>query len=86
MENSPAQILHIDFQYVHISLRRTTVDGKKRLPLSAGLERLRTCPIEFEREQWFFITLGDPQVTGIFFTIDKNGNMNQLMGSGVSPI
>lgn len=75
-----------DFQYVHISLRRTTVDGKKRLPLSAGLERLRTCPIEFEREQWFFITLGDPQVTGIFFIIDKNGNMNQLMGSGVSPI
>ena len=76
-----------DFQYVHKGLRRITVDGKKRLPLSAGLERLPTCPMEFEREQWYFITIGDPQVTGIFFIIDKEGNNNQyLMPSGVSPI
>ncbi|WP_339813349.1 hypothetical protein [Zunongwangia profunda] len=76
-----------DFQYVHKGLGRTTVDEKKRFPLSAGLERLPTCPMEFEREQWYFITIGDPQVTGIFFFIDKKGNNNQyLMPSGVSPI
>jgi len=78
---------NVDFQYVHKGLRRETVDGKKRLPLSIGLERLPTCPLEFEKEQWYFFTIGDPQVTGIFFIIDKNGNKNQyFMPSGVSPI
>tara|TARA_B100000378_G_scaffold255416_1_gene232463 strand:+ start:208 stop:777 length:570 start_codon:yes stop_codon:yes gene_type:complete len=75
------------FQYLHKGLRREIINGKKRLPLGVGLERLSTCPIEFEPEQWYFITIGDPQVTGIFFIIDKKGNNNQyLMPSGVSPI
>jgi uncharacterized protein YxeA len=77
----------VDYQYVHKGLRRETVDGKKRLPLSIGLERLPTCPMKFEREQWYFFTVGDPQVTGIFFIIDKYGNKNQyFMSSDVSPI
>ena len=76
-----------DIQYIHKGLRRETVDGKKRLPFSVGLERLPTCPMEFEKQQWYFITIGDPQVTGIFFIIDKNGKKNQyFMSSGVSPI
>ena len=76
-----------DFQYVHKGFRREVINGKKRLPLGMGLERLPTCSIEFEPEQWYFITIGDPQVTGIFFILDKKGNNNQyLMPSGVSPI
>ena len=76
-----------DIQYVHKGLWRETVDEKKQLPLGEGLERLPTCPIKFETEQWYFITIGDPQVTGIFFIIDKYGNENQYpVSSGVSPI
>jgi hypothetical protein len=46
-----------------------------------------TCPIVFEQGQWYFITVGDPQVTGIFFYIDSTGKeLQYFLASGVSPI
>jgi len=52
-----------------------------------GDKKFKTCPIELEKEQWYFFRLGDPQVTGIFFYIDKIGKEHQyFLASGVSPI
>jgi hypothetical protein len=43
--------------------------------------------MKFDKEQWYFITIGDPQVTGIFFYIDNLGKEHQyFLASGVSPI
>jgi hypothetical protein len=45
------------------------------------------CPLKFEKEKWYFITIGNPQVTGIFFYIDSSGKEHQYyLESGVSPI
>lgn len=74
-------------QYIHKGLQRETVNGKNQFPFSTGLKRLPICPMKFEKEQWYFIKVGDPQVTGIFFMIDKNGKKNQyFIPSGISPI
>jgi hypothetical protein len=45
------------------------------------------CPLKFERQQWYFFTVGDPRVTGLFFYIDETGKEHQyFLSSGVSPI
>jgi hypothetical protein len=45
------------------------------------------CPLQIEPGQWYFFTIGDPSVTGIFFYIDKTGKENQYyLESGVSLI
>lgn len=45
------------------------------------------CPLKFEPEQWYLFTIGDPQVTGIFFYIDSTGKEHQyFLPSGISPI
>jgi hypothetical protein len=45
------------------------------------------CPIEFEKQQWYFITTGDPKVNGLFFYIDSAEKEHQyFLPSGVSPI
>ena len=45
------------------------------------------CPLKFERGEWYFITIADPKVTGIFFYIDSSGKEHQyFLESGVCPI
>ena len=76
-----------DIQYIHKGLQREKLGENNSFPIRLQLEMLPTCPLKFEREQWYFITVGDPQVTGIFFIIDEYGKEHQYMiSSGVSPI
>ena len=77
----------VNIPFIHEGLSRRTTGSTDRRPGIANGPRSKTCPIEFEKEQWYFITIGHPQVTGIFFYIDKNGNEKQhYLPSGVSPI
>jgi hypothetical protein len=72
---------------IHEGLSRRATNSTTRPIWSMSGLKLKSCPIEFEKEQWYFITISEPQVTGIFFYIDKNGNENQFyLTSGVSPI
>lgn len=74
-------------RFIHIGLSRKSLDKNNDLWWLNKFGDHTVCPIKFEREQWYFITISDPQVTGIFFYIDKNGNENQYyLTSGVSPI
>jgi len=77
----------VNISFIHEGLGRHTSDSTNRLLMSIGDKRFKTCPMEFEKEQWYFITIGDPQVTGIFFYIDNRGKKYQyFLPSGVSPI
>jgi hypothetical protein len=76
---------YVDLKCVHIGLRRETLDN--RIQVSIGEEKFSTCPMEFQKEQWYFIRTYDHAVTGIFFFIDKDGEEHQYyIASGVSPI
>ncbi len=80
---------NIIIPFIHEGLSRRTTDSTKinRLLWSIGDKRFTTCPLEFEKEQWYFFRIDDPQVTGIFFYIDKTGKEYQyFLASGVSPI
>lgn len=78
---------NVSISFIHDGLSRHTTDSSNRLPWSIGDKKFNACPIEFEKEQWYFFRLGDPQVTGIFFYIDKTGKEYQyFLASGVSPI
>lgn len=73
--------------FIHQGLGRTQLKVEENNELNLKHNTYATCPLQFEREQWYFFTIGDPQVTGIFFYIDKNGNEKQYyLESGVSPI
>lgn len=77
----------IKMRYVHNGLSRQTLDTTNKLWWLKKFGKHSVCPIKLEQEQWYFITLGDPQVTGIFFYIDKSGKEHQyFLASGVSPI
>lgn len=77
----------VNIPFLHEGLTRHTTDSTDRLPWSMGSKKFRTCPIKFEKEQWYFFKIGDPQVIGIFFYIDSTGNEHQyFLASGVSPI
>jgi len=78
---------YVNIPIIHENFSRKSTDSTNRPIWSMGGLRLKTCPIEFEKEQWYFITIGDPMVTGIFYYIDKTGKENQFyLISGVSPI
>jgi hypothetical protein len=78
---------NVSIPFIHDGLSRSTTDSSNRLHWSMGDKKFKTCPIEFEKGQWYFFRLGDPQVTGIFFYIDKTGKEHQyFLASGVSPI
>lgn len=78
---------YVNIPFLHEGLSRHTTGSTSRLHASMGNKRFRTCPIEFKKEQWYFITTYDPQVTGIFFYIDKSGEEHQyFLPSPVSPI
>lgn len=77
----------VKVSYVHDGLSRTPLDTTNRLWWLSKFGRHAVCPIKFERGQWYFITMGNPQVTGIFFYIGKSGEEYQyFLESGVSPI
>jgi hypothetical protein len=77
----------IKVRYVHGGLLRQSLDTTNKLWWLNKFGNHPVCPIKFEQGQWYFITIGDPQVTGIFFYIDKSGKEHQyFLPSGVSPI
>lgn len=77
----------VEMTFVHKGSSRRSLNKKNRVLWSLGSERFPTCPLEFEKERWYFIRIGDPQVIGIFFFIDKEGKEHQYyLASGVSPI
>lgn len=74
-------------RYRHIGLSRIPLDTSSKLWWLNKFGKHPTCPIAFEQQQWYFITIGNPQVTGIFFYIDGAGKEHQyFLASGVSPI
>ncbi|MBO9572499.1 MAG: hypothetical protein J7497_09875 [Chitinophagaceae bacterium] len=74
-------------RYIHSGLKRTPLDTSSQSGWLNKFGKHPACPIVFEQQQWYFITVGDPQVTGIFFYIDSAGKEYQyFLASGVSPI
>lgn len=77
----------VELKFIHKGLSREPLNNTNRVSFSMGDERFQTCPLEFSPEQWYFFRVGDPKVTGIFFLIDKEGELHQyFLGSGISPI
>lgn len=77
----------VEMRFVHKGLSRESLDTKNRVLWSIGQEKFPTCPLDFKKEQWYFVRIGDPKVTGIFFYIDKEGKEQQhYIASGISPI
>lgn len=77
----------IKIRYIHNGLYRRSLDTTNKLWWLNKFGKYPVCPLKFEQEQWYFITLGDPQVTGIFFYIDSSGKEHQyFLASEVSPI
>ncbi len=78
---------NVKIPFVQYNLSRQATGSIQRLPWSMGTQKFETCPMKFQREQWYFFTFSDPQITGIFFYIDKDGKTQQYtIESGVSPI
>ncbi|HRP33919.1 MAG TPA: hypothetical protein PKV73_18605 [Agriterribacter sp.] len=74
-------------RYVHGGLSRHSADTANKLWWLNKFGRHSVCPITFEQGQWYFITIGNPQVTGIFIYRDSSGKEHQyFLPSGVSPI
>lgn len=72
--------------YIHKGLRRE-LDTNKLSIARPYPYKYNYCPIKFEKEQWYFITVSDKQITGYFFYIDKDGKENQYnLYTGISPI
>lgn len=77
----------VKVRYIHNGLSRQSLDTKTKLWWLNKFGKHPICPLKFEQQQWYFITLSDPQVTGIFFYIDSLGKEHQyFLASGVSPI
>jgi hypothetical protein len=77
----------IKVRYIHNGLSRQSLDTTNKLWWLSKFGDYPICPLKFEQEQWYFITIGNPQVTGIFFYIDKHNKEHQYyLESGVSPI
>lgn len=74
-------------RYRHTGLSRKPLDSISKTWWLQKFGHHPVCPISFEKGQWYFITGIDPQVTGIFFYIEPDGNEKQFyLESGVSPI
>jgi hypothetical protein len=77
----------IKVKHIHNGLSRQSLEETNSLWWLNKFGNHPVCPIKFEQEQWYFFTIGDPQVTGIFFYIDKDNKTHQYyLESGVSPI
>lgn len=77
----------VSIRYYHTGLTRQSLDTISKTWWLNKTGNYSICPIQFEKEQWYFFTFSDPQVTGIFFYIDHGGKEYQyFLPSGVSPI
>jgi len=77
----------IKVSFVHNGMTRQSLDTTNRRWWLNKFGKHTICPLKFDKEQWYFITIRDPKVTGIFFYIDKTGKEHQyFLASGVSPI
>ncbi|MEG9329230.1 hypothetical protein V6B16_14920 [Salinimicrobium catena] len=77
----------VKVDHIHNGLSRESVSSSDKLWWLNKYGKLPVCPLKFERNQWYYFTIGDPKVTGIFFFIDKEGREHQyFLASGVSPI
>ena len=77
----------VNIPYIHNGLDRQTKELQERLMVITEQNTFKTCPIALEKDQWYFFTFSDPQITGIFFYINSMGKSTQyLFASGVSPI
>jgi hypothetical protein len=77
----------VSVRYIQTGLSRQSLESTNRLWWLNKFGNYPVCPIRFDKEQWYFITIGDPQVTGIFFYINKSGEENHyFLPSGISPI
>jgi len=76
----------VNISYIHEGLSRKTSDTVNQF-WGMNSKKFKTCPLKFEREQWYFIISSDRSITGLFFYIDKNGKEHQFtLPSGVCPI
>ena len=74
-------------QFIHIGLTRQLLTKTDELWWLNKFGDFPTCPMKIEKEQWYFFTFHHPQITGIFYYIDKDNKEHQYyLASGVSPI
>lgn len=77
----------IKVQFIHIGLTRQPLTKTDELWWLKKFGDFPTCPMKIEKEQWYFFTFHHPQITGIFYYIDKDDKEYQYyLASGVSPI
>ena len=77
----------IKVRFINEGLSRKPLDPISKIWWLNKFGKHPVCPIKLYKEQWYFITIGDPQLTGIFFYIDKENQEHQYyIESGVSPI
>lgn len=77
----------VKVDHIHKGLSRESKSSSDKMWWLNKYGEHPTCPLKFETGQWYFFTIGDPQVTGIFFFIDKDGEEKQYyLTSGISPI
>mgnify|MGYP006433956111 CR=1 FL=1 len=77
----------IRVNHIHKNLTRKSKSNSKKLRWLNKFGKYDVCPLKFERNQWYFIMISDPQITGIFLFIDEYRNEKKInVYSGVSPI
>ncbi|WKK74708.1 hypothetical protein QYS49_23875 [Marivirga salinae] len=77
----------IKVKHIHKGFSRQSESSSDKLWWLNKYGKYPICPLKFESEQWYFFSIGDRRVTGIFFYIDKKGIEHQyFLESGVSPI
>jgi len=74
-------------KYRHFGLTRELLSPERKLWWLEEFGKSAVCPLDLIPNQWYFIRVGDPMVTGIYFIIDRTGKEKQyFVASGVSPI
>ena len=78
---------NVNITFIQEPFKRKLLSPNQRPLFSLSSDRIPTCPLKFENNQWYFFTIGDPQVTGIYYFVDEYGKGHQyFISSGVSPI
>jgi len=74
-------------RFIHEGLSRRPLDTISKTWWLNKFGESEICSLKFEIGQWYFLTIGDRSVTGIFFYIDDDNKGHQYyLGSGISPI
>ena len=73
--------------YNHFGLQRELRSSGRKLRWLDDYGKSKVCPLEFVANQWYFLVIDDPRVTGVYFIIDGGGKVRQFyVASGVSPV